>query len=139
MKAMQEEGQELIEEIFNPDSPSPGCSTAEILRLVETARQARQRRRRTAACTCAALIVGAGLYFFTDRSAAPSKLNTPEIAATAVRPSKALASAPGSAGEVEAPKIEHVDDEAMLAMIKDHPTALVRWPDGRQTLLLLTR
>jgi hypothetical protein len=33
--------------------------------------------------------------------------------------------------------VEHVDDEGMLALLDETPAALVRWPDGRRTLLVL--
>ena len=36
-------------------------------------------------------------------------------------------------------QIERVDDEGLLKLLDETPTALVRWPDGSRTLMLVVQ
>jgi hypothetical protein len=97
---------------------------------MQYAREARQRRRHLVA-TAVTLFLAVAFWAVTlvpNRSTNPSRTtaNIPVLPAPiAVAPS------------VIPPIVEHVDDEHMLAMLDETPAALVRWPDGRQSLLLL--
>ena len=129
MRPMNEDRRELLEDIFAPEHQAKCVTAEEITRIVHAARQARQRRRRSAAG--AALILAAALSAVALFPRKPGSV-PPTAANVPAAPVIALAQAPAMP-----PAVEHVDDEGMLAMLDDKPAALVRWPDGRRSLLLL--
>ena len=144
MKVERDDQQELLEDIFTPDAGNLSLSSAEVVRLVEGARRARGRahRRIAAAVTAVVMAIGFGAWFST-RIPMEKRDELADSALPRGTPEAPAAKAEVGIAKTEAgitpPKMERVDDEGMLAMLKDQPTALVRWPDGRQTLLLLTR
>jgi hypothetical protein len=132
MKPMNPDNRELLEDIFAPEHPSSEVSAEEVLRLVQQAREARQRRRRFSAA--AALFLASAVWavtFLPGRST--NSTNSSRTQANVPVPSAPIA----SASSITPPIVEHVDDEHMLALLDETPAALVRWPDGRRTLLLL--
>jgi hypothetical protein len=129
MKPKNHDNRELLEDIFAPENSSEAVPAEQVLRLVQHAREARQRRRRLSAV--AALFLAAAVWavvFLPSRSSNPLRATTKVPA-----PSALITSAPS----VTPPTVEHVDDEGMLALLDETPAALVRWPDGRRTLLVL--
>lgn len=134
MKTNHDEQRELLEDIFTPDAHSRSVSAAEVMKLVETERRSRSQRRRGIAMAAAVILGLAGVWISIQPSTKP-EATTPPLAQTAPKtPAPAVNVA---AAAITPPKVEHVDDEGMLAMLGKQPTALVRWPDGRQSLLLL--
>jgi hypothetical protein len=126
---MNHDRRELIEDIFAPEQPSSAVTAEEILRLVQHAREARQRRRRLS--TVAILFLAAAVWAVTllpGRS-----IHSLRTAVNVPVPSAPIAVKPS----VSPPIVERVDDEHMLALLDETPSALVRWPDGRRSLLLL--
>jgi hypothetical protein len=129
MKPTNQGSRELIEDIFAPEQPSTSISAEEILRLVQHALEARQRRRRRSAAAAVFLAAAAcAVTFLPGRSTHSSR-----TAANVPIPSAPIA----AKASVAPPVVEHVDDERMLALLDETPAALVCWPDGRRSLLLL--
>jgi hypothetical protein len=129
MKPTNHDHHELLEDIFAPETSPSAVSAEEVLRLVQRAREAQHRRRRLAAT--AALFLAAAVWasiFLPSRSPNSSRptTNVPAPSAPIAPPSS-----------ITPPTVEHVDDDRMLALLDETPAALVRWPDGRRTLLLL--
>jgi hypothetical protein len=133
MKPSNHERRELIEDIFAPEQAPSAVSAEEILRLVQHAREAQQRRRRVSA-TAGAFLAAAALTatFLPDRST-----NSSRTTANIPSPAKPVAPAAPAAPSIVPPAVERVDDEHMLALLDETPAALVSWPDGRRSLLVL--
>jgi hypothetical protein len=129
MRLPKEDRHQLLEEIFAPEDTARGVSADEVLRLVASARHARDRRRRAAVGVAAFAVVALWSVALWPR---PRAVPAPAPVIAAARP------VPAEVASISPPAIERVDDKAMLAMLGDRPAALVRWPDGRQGLLLLS-
>ena len=129
MRLPKEDRHQLLEEIFAPEDAARGVSADEVLRVVAAARRARDRRRRAAAGVAACAVVALWTALLLPR---PRAVPAPARAVVAAPP------VPAKVASISPPAVERVDDKAMLAMIGDRPAALVRWPDGRQGLLLLS-
>jgi hypothetical protein len=134
MKRSNHERRELIEDIFAPEDPENVLSEEQVLRLVSHAREVRQRRRRWAATTAAVILAGtvSAVMFLPDRSTDSS-----HAAARISKPSTPPVEKQAAAPVITPPTVERVDDERMMAMLDQTPAALVSWPDGRRSLLLL--
>jgi hypothetical protein len=129
MKPLKEPRRDLLEDIFVPEEGSSGPSQEEIVALIQAARGRQQRRRAVAlGASAVAAIAIAGLAFVPD---APAPSAPPAIAVAPQVPE------PAAMASIIPPAVEHVDDQGMIARLGDQPAALVRWPDGRQSLLLL--
>ena len=133
MKTVHDEQRELLEDIFTPEAPSRSLSAAEVMKLVEKERRSRRQRRRGLAVALTAIVGIAGGWI---------SIQTPTKPEAAPRLADKVPSTPTPetvvvAAAITPPNVEHVDDEGMLEMLGKQPTALVRWPDGRQSLLLL--
>jgi hypothetical protein len=134
MKRSNHERRELIEDIFAPEDPENVLSEEQVLRLVSHAREVRRRRRRLAATTAAVILAAAvsAVMFQPDRSANSFRTTT-----SIPKPSTPHAEKQAAAPVITPPTVERVDDERMMAMLDQTPAALVSWPDGRRSLLLL--
>jgi hypothetical protein len=131
MKPTPENRQELLEDVFTPERPSRPVSAEEVLGLIRAARERRQQRRRALACTALLLAaVGWSAALLRGGKSAPG---SPAVASANSVPAVAVLPPPPSAS-----LIEHVGDDEMLDLLKGRPVALVHWPDGRQSLLMLT-
>ena len=140
MRPRNDNRHELLEDIFTPAGENNRVSESEILRLVQAARVKRQRRRHalaTAASFAVIFAFGFALWPKQNRTIPPSiAASSPPALATTPSPAPALAAA--RSASLTPPPVERIDDKTMLAMLGDRPAALVRWPDGRQGLLLLS-
>jgi hypothetical protein len=129
MKPTNHDSRELLQDIFAPEHPSSAVSAEEVLRLVQHAREARQRRRRFSAVAAVFLMSAIWAVTFLPSRSTNSSRTTVNVP---------VPSAPiGLPSSITPPIVEHVDDDRMLALLDEAPAALVRWPDGRRTLLLL--
>lgn len=104
--------------------PSEAASCGpELSAVLQMAKQERQRRHRLQVCvTSAAVIFGALLLIFASPTTQPSQTES-------VAPS--IAARPGPI------QLEEIDDEELLVLLEGTPTALMEWPDGRRTLLVV--
>jgi hypothetical protein len=133
MKTMHDEQRELLEDIFTPEESARSISALEVMKLVEAECRARSLRRRGITVAAAAILGIVGVWL--SMRTLPKPDAAPRVAErTAEAPTPAAVA--GTAA-ITPPNVEHVDDEGMLALLGKQPTALVRWPDGRQSLLLL--
>ncbi len=136
MKLKDDDHRELLEDVFAPDSGESLLSSVEVVRMVESAREARRRARRRIAVATTAAVIAVGAWI-SMRPIAEQRFKPKE--AVSMPPSGPQAPTADTHVAIAPPRMERIDDETMLGMLKDQPTALVRWPDGRRTLLLLTR
>lgn len=114
MKPDSDSLDELLDELM----PAEGrLRRDDLLALVRHERRRRQRRR---VLMLALPLVLAAAWFGVPRPGAPEPQAAPHVAAA----SKPLT-------------IERVNDEQLLALLEGTPAALMHWPDGRRTLLVL--
>ncbi len=109
--------------LSSEDAASCGPELATVL---EMAKQERQRRHRLqAGVATAAVVFGALLLILADPKTQPSQAEAaaPVAPVSAVRP-----------GPIQ---LEEINDEELLVLLEGTPTALMEWPDGRRTLLML--
>jgi hypothetical protein len=132
MKPTNQDRRELIEDIFAPAQISSAVSAEEVLRLVQRARAMRRDLRRFSAVAVVFLAAAVLSVMFLPRQS-PDSSQTARIAPTSVP----IADEAAGVHSVNPPIVERVDDERMLSLLDETPAALVRWPDGRRSLLLL--
>ena len=132
MKPNDDELRELLEDVLLPEDADEGASLRVVLDLIRSAREARLRRRRRVASGIAGVaIIGCLALFASPRS----RIEPAPDVARIVRAADQPVSRP--AEPITPPSIQRVDDDGMLAMLDDRPTAIVSWPDGRRSLLML--
>ena len=132
MKPTNQDRRELIEDIFASAQISSDISAEGVLRLVERARATRRNRRRVTAIAVvflAAAVLSVTVLPRQSPDSSQTARNSP--------PSVQIANEAAAVHSVNPPVVEHVDDERMLSLLDETPAALVRWPDGRRSLLLL--
>ena len=134
MKPTDEQRSELLEQLF-PAASAEGVEIDEILRRVGRERAAQSRvRQRSAfvAVAAVALLVASALLAIPWRRASTTS-DTASIA-------QVHQPAPPEVTEgSRSSTIEKVDDDQLLGMMDDTPAALVEWPDGRRSLLVLVK
>jgi hypothetical protein len=124
MKPTQDHRRELMEDVFAPENARDAMPFESVLRAVQAAKRARRLRQRAIGCVAALLAFMWGVTRLLP--------NPPSNSPT--RATQSVAAAPSPANP---PSVERVDDDGMLAMLDGQPAAVVRWPDGRKSLLLL--
>jgi len=129
MKPTNHRSRELLEDIFAPKNSSSAVSAEQVLQLVQHAQEAQQRRRRLSAAAALFLVAAVWAVTLLPRQSSNSSRVTTNIPV----PSAPIA----SVSSITPPTVEHVDDEHMLDLLDETPAALVYWPDGRRSLLLL--
>ena len=140
MKPTEDDRSDLLDELF-PASASARLrvGTNDVLEWVHQARAARELRRRrygVAALIAAPLAIISSIFLFQSP---PSSLR--ERSAAVANPPKpppaAVTAFTAAAGQQ--PAVERVDDDHLLGLLDDTPAALVEWPDGRRSLLVVVR
>jgi hypothetical protein len=126
MKPTNDQRRELLEDLFSPSAEGDSLPIEEVMELIRRERQARARRRSAVALVaCAILALATFSSVWMSRPQMPD-LSSPLIAAhTPISPQQNV------------PKVERVSDEGALALLDSTPSALIEWPDGRRTLMIL--
>jgi len=134
MNPTDEQRAELLDQLF-PAASAEGVEIDQILRRVgqERAAQSRVRQRSAFVAVAAVALLGASAL-----------LSIPWRRATTTSDNSSIAqvhqSAPPDVTEISrSSTIEKVDDDQLLGMMDDTPAALVEWPDGRRSLLVLVK
>jgi hypothetical protein len=145
MNPPRKELQELLEHVLPQDAPACGPDRATILRMVRE--EGARRRQRRGIFAALAAVAAAGLINLAPgwRSSegaiekpaaaapAPATTNTNTIA-------EAAPVVPVHAPSGPSPVVIHeVDDQQFLALLQDTPAALMVWPNGQRTLLVVER
>lgn len=108
--------QALEQDLLNTSGEPCGPDRADVLTMVRDERR-RRGRRGTALFTAALIVMSASLLW------RPEDTPPPLVATAPPKP----ASSP----------IRELDDDQLLAFLQDTPTALVEWPNGERTLLVI--
>ena len=136
MKTPDDNGRrKLLAELFPDAASGPRISADEVVQWVDAERRYRARRRMWWASVGILLVVtGAAWALLPSRTENESTMAkaVAQVAGPAP-PEKDVASTTASGP----PKVERIDDDELLGMIDDAPAALVQWPDGRRSLLVV--
>jgi hypothetical protein len=125
MKPKQDQLRPLLDEILPGDEAQGTPSCAEVLGMVRAERV--QRRQRRLMLGTVAMV--AGVFLFSSYQASKQPLSAPvKVAMTAVVPEKPT-SLP----------VQRINDDELLALLQDAGTAsaLMEWPNGERTLLIV--
>jgi hypothetical protein len=107
----------LLNDVLPAAGEHCGPERARVLEMVKQ-ETGRRRGRRLVVATATTLLAVAGLIFV-------ARPPTPERpTATVPKPSAIV--------------VNNVDDEQLLTLLKDMPVALMEWPNGERTLLLVS-
>jgi hypothetical protein len=119
MKHDSQDLETLLDDVL-PDDCGP--DRAALLGMVREARACR-RRLRLAAVSGVAVLLMLALFAWHPPSQAPAP----------------MATAPPIPAPARAMMIQEVDDRQFLALLQDAPVALMEWPSGERTLLVVRR
>lgn len=123
MKPNDDQWQSLLNDVLPTNAATAGPNDIELLAMVRT-EQARRLRQRAMLSTAAIMLLG--LLTF--------------IATSGPRETPARVEVAAAAPSVPAlPSVQKVNDEELLALLKGTPAALMEWPDGKKTLLIVER
>jgi len=132
MKLTDDDCSELLEQLFPSESTTP-VRAEDVFRWIDSDRKAKQRRLRHVATAAVVLVLGVcGLAIY-------SKDRAPEIASARTAPLVTGPVVPIVPPEPAQSVVQQIDDEALLKLLDDTPAALVEWPDGRRSLLVVVR
>ena len=126
MKPNNDPRHELLEDLFSPSENEETLPIEGILGVIRREKQNRHRRRRAMAlAACGFVLVPAVFGVWISR---PQELGRSLVQVTAnpIAPSQA-----------NIPKIERVSDQGALDLLDSTPSAVIEWPDGRRTLMML--
>lgn len=120
MKLGNEKLKGLLAEVLpTPGAEHCGPPCPGVLALVRQERARRQRRRiAMAACATVALVVSLMFWHSEPRTDPIAEAGQP--------------SGPPSAPNA----IQQIDDQQLMALLQDTPTALMEWPNGQRTLVV---
>lgn len=126
MKPTSDPRRELLEDLFSPSEKNDSLRVEDVLDLVRRGKKARDQRKRAMALSACAVLAFATLSSVWMSRAPNSEGPSPQVVASTTVPS-----------QEEVPKVERVNDERALALLDSTPSALIEWPDGRRTLMIL--
>jgi hypothetical protein len=132
MKPIDSNHRDLLDDLFAAEEIGNIPVLHDVLAAIQREKQDRRRRRRSLAAGAGlvALAGVAALSSFRPTRMQPLAVGAP---ARALSPVVAVQSAP------EPFQIERVDDEGLLKLLADTPSALVHWRDGREALMLIVQ
>ncbi len=128
MKPEQEHLRPLLDDVVPDEASGIGPDCTGVLAMVR-AERARRIQQRAAWGTVGVLALLAAFFFAQNRP----KTDPQPIITAAVRPKLASQSVTPSF------KVEVISDDELLALLKQQgtPSALMEWPDGKRTLLIV--
>ena len=131
----------LLHDLLPASDEYPGPDRSQVLGLLRSERLRRRRQQAGAALAALAIL---SLWLLLGKNL--SRTVPSPLAATAGQPAPVADSGgPGRALPVEATRkpaplvIEHVNDEQLITLLQGTPSALLEWPNGNRTLLVLKR
>ena len=123
---------ELLADLFPDGAPGAPISADEVVRWVEAERRCRARRRmRWTSVGLLLAVMGAVWALLPARMERESKA---KVVAAEPAPEEKDTTSTTVSGP---PEVERINDDELLGMIDDAPAALVQWPDGRRSLLVV--
>jgi hypothetical protein len=117
MKSNPRDLQPLLDEVLTAPGEHVGPNRADLVEMVRHENSRRRRLRGVVSFAGAVTAVALALAWPHSRQTKLSKVETPLPRADIV--------------------INHVDDQQLLALLKDTPVALMEWPNGERTLLIV--
>jgi hypothetical protein len=131
MKINNDDRSTLLEALF-PSESAADPRADDVIRWIEADRRTRQRRLWYSSATAALLVFAVSAITMFVRH---------EPSAAIARVGPGAASEPVRVPSAEPPRslVERVDDEDLMGSLDDMPAALVQWPDGRRSLLVVVR
>jgi len=130
MKLTDDDRSELLEELL-PIPLSTAIGAGDVLAWIENERKAQHRRGQFASALAAVAVLICLVALFPSRRGVDARSSK----SAAVD----LPKAPINVTAPQPPAIERIDDNALLAVLANTPSALVEWPDGRRSLLVVVR
>ena len=132
MRLTDEDRSDLLDELL-PTSSRVCVTSKDVLQWVRDERAARKSRERSLAIIATVLLVASAVFVLPPR-VGPVSNNPVHRAGGDARLTSATAR---DVPRAYAP--QKVDDDGLLGMLDDTPAALVQWPDGRRSLLVVVR
>jgi len=126
MKPNNDPRHELLEDLFSPSEKEETLPIEEVLGVIRQGKQNRHRRRRAMAlAACGLALVAAVFGVWVSR---PQELGRSlvQVSASPIAPTQA-----------DFPVVERVSDQGALDLLDSTPSAVIEWPDGRRTLMML--
>jgi hypothetical protein len=129
MNSKQKTMQRLLDDVVTPESDCGhlGPNRSTILEMVSR-EQTRRRRTKTMLGTAASAGACAAVALLLMRQPVPPQQPFPAKSTVDIAPSPAPPIT-----------IHEVNDRELLELLKDTPVALMEWPDGKRTLLVMER
>jgi len=122
---------DLLDDLLSSGSIRHAPSLHDVLATVQRAKRSRAALRCWVAAGASGMILA--ILFALLRSEPRASTHSISLIAATETPAPPL---PAEAKPAHF-EIERVDDEGLLDLLADIPTALVQWPDGRQALMLV--
>jgi hypothetical protein len=130
---MKREYSNLLDELVQPARTKIGPSSSEVLTMVRQEHY-RRRKRRLLTTVSLSIVVAMTSIFLLQQTARESKLPLNSSRATFL-----IDSGEGSGTSLEQTRLvmEEVNDDQLLDSLDQAPSALLEWPNGERTLLVL--
>ena len=126
MKPNSDPRHELLEDLFSPAENEENLPIEEVLGVIQRGKQTRARRRRVMA------LAGFGIVLVSAISGVwMSRPEVPAASFAQITPSTVAPVQP------DLPRVERVSDQGALALLDSTPSAVIEWPDGRRTLMMV--
>jgi len=126
MKPINDPRHELLEDLFSPSENEETFPIEKVLGIIRQEKQTCHRRRRAmmpAACGLALVAAVFGVWNSRPQELGRSLV---QVSARPIAPFQA-----------DFPVVERVSDQGALDLLDSTPSAVIEWPDGRRTLMVL--
>lgn len=120
MKSLHHRWRPLLDDVLAGNETPSGPDCAAVLAMVRTAQAQRQQRRLLLSTAAVLALCFTYLSYQTNKP-------VPQPIQVAVRRTV----------EPALPPVKQINDDELLALLKDTPAALMEWPDGTRTLLIV--
>ncbi len=111
--------QTLLDDVLPSSGGHWGPSRADVSAMLRSERHRRLRLRTGAAVLASIALVSGSLLWRNEQSARPSVVEVPTKPASII--------------------VQEVNDDQLLALLHGMPAALMEWPNGERTLLVVER
>ncbi len=127
MKTKNEQLRPLLDEVLPDMEGQGGPNCAEVIGMVRAERAKRGQRRAMAAAVV--VVLGVVAFSFVQQEQESSKVvEVAVVSPVKVKPEVAAPSLP---------PVKRINDEELLELLADTPSALLEWPNGERTLLIV--